>query len=174
MDTAIRYGGGSKSLYLKTLHAIDIVSIAPRDIFFKPVSWKVNTGLDRELLGDRTEHLIYRLNTGGGFAYTSPFGGIWYAMGEMDLNASPEFRAGVAAAPGLSIGAAEQLSHDIKLLMTIAGYWYGLGDGRTTIKGMLGLNRRVTQNNSISLEVVHEYMNSQPRSEAVLRWNYYY
>ncbi len=174
LDTAVRYGGNSRSFYLKTLHVIDIVSISPRDLFFKPLSWKVNTGFDREMLRDGKEHLIYRLNCGGGFSYASPFGGIWYLLGELDINIGPEFRAFVTAAPGFSLGAAEQLSDSTKMLLNVAGYWYGLGDDRYVVKASLGLNQRISQNNSLSLESSHEYMNSRPISEIALRWNYYY
>jgi hypothetical protein len=174
MDTAIRYGGGTESVYLKTLHAIDIISISPRDIFFKPISWKVNTGLDRELLSDRTVHLIYRLNTGGGFAYSSPFGGIWYLLGELDINAGPEFRAFVAAAPGISLGMTEQLSDSTKVLLTLSGFHYVAGDNRTSVKASLAINQRITQNNSLTIETSYEQMNREPVPETSLRWNYYY
>ncbi len=174
LDTSVRYGGGPDHFYLQSLHVLDIMSISPRDTFFKPFSWKVNTGFDRETLRDRREHLIYRLNTGGGFSFASPFGGIWYLLGELDINAGPEFRSFVAAAPGLSLGIAEQLSAGTKILLNVSGYWYGLGDGRTSVKASAGMNRRLTQNNSLSLEASHEYMNRHPVSEAALRWNYYY
>lgn len=174
LDTAVRYGDGSEHYYLKSLHIIDIVSISPRDSFFKPLSWKVNTGFDREMLLDGQEHLIYRLNTGGGFSYASPFGGIWYILGELDINAGPEFRASVAAAPGISIGITGQLSSSLKFILNLTGFRYALGDNRTAVKASLGLNQRVTQNNSLSLETSHEYMNHHPISEVALRWNYYY
>jgi len=174
MDTAVRYSAGFERFYLKSLHVIDIVSISPRDTFFKPVSWKVNTGFDRETLHDGQEHLIYRLNSGGGFSYSSPFGGIWYLLGELDINAGPEFRAGVAVAPGFSLGWTEQLSSRTKCLLNIAAYWYRLGDDRATIKADFALNHRLTQNNSLSLETSLEYMNRRPISEFALRWNYYY
>lgn len=174
LDTALRYGGGTESVYINSLHVIDIVSISPRDTFFKPLSWKVNTGFDRETLRDAREHLIYRLNTGGGFAYSSPFGGIWYALGELDINAGPQFRAGVTAGPGLSIGAAEQLSKHTKCLLNISGYLYELGDDRSAIKAFLGLNRQLNRHNSLSLETSHEVVSSRQISEIALRWNYYY
>ena len=174
LDTAARYETGADVFFLKSLHVIDIVSISPRDTFFKPVSWKINTGFDREMLRDGQEHLIYRLNSGGGFSYASPFGGIWYILCELDINAGPEFRSGVTAAPGFSVGAAEQLSSRLKLLLNISGYWYMLGDDRTSIKTALGLNQQLTQHSSLSLETSYEYMNRRPVSEIGLRVNYYY
>lgn len=174
LDTALRYGGDSDGLYLKSLHILNILSIAPRDTFFKPVSWKINTGFDRELLHDRQEHLVYRINTGGGFSYPTAFGGIYYIFGELDVQTGPKIRANVAAAPGFSFGIAEQLSGSTKFLLTVAGYWYRLGDDRTSVKATAGLNQRITQNNSVSLEASHEYMNRTPLSETSLRWNFYY
>jgi hypothetical protein len=173
-DTAVRYGGGDNRVYLKSLHFLDIVSISPRDQFFKPLSWKVNTGLDREILRDGKEHLIYRLNSGGGFAYPSHFGGIMYLLGELDVSAGPDIRAFVSVAPGVSFGVTEQCSNNTKILLNVSGYWYEIGDSRFVLKASLGLNQRITQNNSLSLETSQEYMNSQPTFEIALRWNYYY
>jgi hypothetical protein len=174
LDTALRYGGGTDQLYLKSLHVIDIISISPRDTFFKPLSWKVNTGFDRETLCDGQEHLIYRLNTGGGFASASPFGGIWYALGELDITAGSKFRGGVSAGPGISIGTTEQLSSRTKMLLTISGFWYGLGDDRSVITASLGFNRQLSQHNSLSFEASHEAVNTRQTSEIALRWNHYY
>ena len=173
-DTAVRYGGGDEHVYLKSLHILDIISLSPRDQFFKPFSWKVKTGFDRETLHDGNEHLIYRLNTGGGFSYTSPFNGILYFLGELDIIAGPKNRAFVAVAPGLSFGAAEQFSKNTKVLLNVSGYWYEIGDSRFVVKASLGLTQRITQNNSLSLETSQEFMNSQPTFETALRWNYYY
>ncbi|MDD2897739.1 MAG: DUF4105 domain-containing protein [Desulfuromonadaceae bacterium] len=174
LDTALRYGGGSKNLYLNSLYILDIISIAPRDTFFKPVSWKINTGFDKELLHNRQEHLIYHLNSGGGFSYSTPFEGIYYLFGELMIQAGHEFRAGITAAPGLSVGMVEQLSSSTKLLLGVAGYWYRSGEDRTSVKATVSLNQRLTQNNSLSLEALHEYMNSTTLSEVSLRWNFYY
>jgi hypothetical protein len=173
-DTAVRYDTKSDEFYLKTLHILDIFSVAPRDIFFKPVSWKVNTGFDREMLHDGQEHLIYRLNTGGGFAYSSVFGGTWYVLGEIDVNIGPEFRTLVAAAPGVTIGAIEEFSTGTKCLLGIATFWYGLGDDRTVIKATAGVNQRISQNVSLSLEASREYVNRSRTSEISLRGNFYF
>jgi hypothetical protein len=173
-DTTVRYGVDTSHIYLKSLHLIDIISISPRDTFFKPFSWKVNTGFDREMLRDGQEHVIYRLNTGGGLSYSSPFGGIWYALGEIDVNAGPKFRAFATAAPGLNMGVTEQLFSNTKLLLNIAGYCYVIGDDRYSTKATLGINQRITQNNSLSVETSHEYTSSKLISETLFRWNFYY
>jgi len=67
LDTGLRFNAASNTFQLKTLHIVDILSITPRNRFFKPISWKVNTGFDTEAMKNGKDYLLYRLNTGGGF-----------------------------------------------------------------------------------------------------------
>lgn len=47
VDTELRYDREAEDLKLERLTLIDIVSLAPRDAFFRSLSWKVATGVDR-------------------------------------------------------------------------------------------------------------------------------
>ncbi|MDD2366627.1 MAG: DUF4105 domain-containing protein [Desulfuromonadaceae bacterium] len=174
LDTSLRYDSGIDKYYLKTLHLIDIISISPRDSFFKPLSWKINTGFDRILFSDGNEHTIYRLNSGGGFSYTSPFGGLFYMLGEIDINIAPQFSDFVSIAPGFSVGLIEQLMKKTKLYLNFSSYWYVTGDKRALLKGSLGINQSLNKSNSISLESSQEHIGSLNVSEVSMRWNYYY
>lgn len=174
LDTSLRYGAGLDEVYLKSMHILDIFSISPRDRFFSPLSWKINTGLDRKMLRDGKEHLIYRINSGGGFSYDFAVAGMWYAMGELDINASPRFSNFLTVGPGFSVGAVRQLTKNIKLHLNFSGYWYPIGDDRFTTSGFGGINFRISQNNSLSLEAITEQTNQRHTSEIALRWNYYY
>lgn len=174
LDTAIRYVPRDEQLTLKSLYLLDILSIAPRDRFFTPLSWKVNAGIDTELLGDGAENRVVRLNSGGGLAAASPLGGLWYAFAELDVNASAAFRAGVAAAPGVSVGTVETVGADTKLLLNASVFWYGVGDGRTAIKTLGAVTHRLSPNNTLSLEANSAFVNSSSRAELALRWSYYY
>ena len=174
LDTALRYYPASEQLQLKTLHVLDILSISPRDKFFTPVSWKVNTGFDTQALRNGKDYLIYRLNTGGGFAYGSPFGGILYAFGEGDINAGEKIRAGVTIGPGLSIGDLEQITAWWKSHLFVRGLWYKLGDDRYTLQASVAQNFKLSRNNSLNLDYCEEYVRGHRVSEASLGWNYYF
>ena len=173
-DTALRYKIPSENLELKTLHILDILSLAPRDLFFKPISWKVNTGLDTEAMRNGKDYLIYRLNTGGGLAYASPFGGLIYGFGELDLNAGEKIRAGVTIGPGFTIGWIEQVTDRWKAHLYARGRWYKVGDDRYSLKASLAQNFRLTRNNSLSLEYSEEFVNRHRISELSLLWNHYF
>ncbi len=173
-DTALRYDITADKIQLMTLHVVDIFSIAPRDMFFKSLSWKVNVGVDNEPMRDGKDYLVYRLNTGGGWAYTSPFKGILYALGELDVNAGKKIRGGVSAGPGFSVGDVEQLTETWKTHMYVRGMWYELGDDRYTLKATIAQNFKVTRNNSLSLDYSEELVNSHRITEAGIVWNHYF
>ena len=173
-DTALRYFIPSEKIEIKTLHIVDILSITPRDMFFSPVSWKVNTGLDTEAMANGTDYLIYRLNTGGGFSYASPFGGIIYGLGEFDMNAGEKIRGKVTIGPGFSMGDVEQITEWWKSHLYARGVWYELGDDRYSLKGAVAQNFRLTRNNSLDLNYSEEYVNSHRISEVSMLWNYYF
>jgi hypothetical protein len=173
-DTALRYNVGEAVIQLKTLHFVDILSVAPRDMFFKPLSWKVNTGFDSETMQNGKDSLIYRLNTGGGLAYSSPFGGIWYAFGEVDLNAGEKILGGVTVGPVFSIGDVEQITEWWKVHLSTRGFIYKIGDDRSTLKFSVAQNFRISRNNSLNLEYAQEYVNRQRIEEASILWNHYF
>ncbi|HZV81248.1 MAG TPA: DUF4105 domain-containing protein, partial [Geobacteraceae bacterium] len=62
-STSGRYYPGKNSFQLQSFHPVDIISLAPRDRFFQPVSWKVAGGLDRKPFADGSDRLFLRLNT---------------------------------------------------------------------------------------------------------------
>lgn len=173
LDTVLRFND-TLPVQLKSLHLVDILSVTPRDVFFKPLSWKVNAGGDQEVMRDGRDHFVFRLNLGGGLSYATPFGGLCYGMGELDLNAGDKVRAGVTAGPGFTIGDAEQITDWWKLHLSATGFVYQLGDDRYSLKLSAAQNFRVTRNNSLSLAYIREYLNSHQIEEASASWNYYF
>lgn len=174
LDTVLDYRLPAEEVRLRSLHLVDIFSITPRDVFFKPMSWKVNTGLDTEVLRNGRDYLMYRLNAGGGFAVSSWRGGIWYALGEIDVNAATQLRAGVTAGPGLECGALEQITDWWKLHLSASGFLYRLGDDRTAFKVSAGQNFRLTQNNSLSAIYAVQFVNRHRVGDGRVLWNYYF
>jgi len=174
LDTALCFAPASDRLWLKTLHLLDIVSTAPRDRFFKPYSWKVATGWDTEVMADGRDSLIFRINTGGGLAGKSPWGGIAHAFAELDLNAGRRFSGNVAAGPGLTLGTQEQLNDWWKLQLQGQAFFYFLGDDRVALKGMLAQNFRLARNSSLNLELSYGNVQGHSVPEATMLLNHYF
>ncbi|NJL60465.1 MAG: DUF4105 domain-containing protein [Desulfobacteraceae bacterium] len=67
-NTKLRYYEEDRKFVLENLSFVDIMSVSARDRFFKPYSWKVNTGFFRRSFDGEESSSLYRLNTGGGMA----------------------------------------------------------------------------------------------------------
>lgn len=104
MSVSGRYFPQQGRVVLQSLRPVDIVSIAPRNLFFQPVSWKVNAGLDRKIMVDGSDQLLFRLNSGGGVAWETSLLGIFYGFAEADLNVSGRFSNKAALGGGGTVG----------------------------------------------------------------------
>ena len=165
-----RYSFKEESLRLWQLHLIDIVSFSPRDSFFKPVSWKVNTGFDRKLMSDGYDHLIYRVNPGGGLAYNNLIG-LTYIMAESDMNVGGVFKENYSLGFGGSAGVIKTIADCWKVHVSGTALFYKAGEDSRTIKASLMQSFMITSNNSITVSLFREKTSDQYRTDASLNWN---
>lgn len=174
LDTKIRFSDDRRPVKLQSLQLLDILSITPRDRFFTPVSWKVRLGLDRETTRNGDETLLFRLNSGGGLAWDSPFNGILYTFAELDLNAGDKIRGVFTVGPGIRLGILEQITEQWKLNLQAQGFIYKVGDDRSLLRLSLAQNFKITRNSSITLEVAGEKVNSHRIGEVNLLLHRYF
>jgi len=172
-EAAVRWYPGDEKIRLQRLDLIDIVSLAPRDAFFRPVSWKVQTGFATREFPDDVEALVYALNPGGGFAWkVSPFW-IAFLLAETDLAISGRYDRSFALGMGGSAGIARQVS-DTWGLLGQARYIYGvLGDreqGRR-FTASVKVPVRLSRNRSLVLDGEHAEGPSVHAGTIRLTWN---
>lgn len=156
-DAAVRWYPRDGKVRLQRWDLIDIVSFAPRDALFHPVSWKVRTGFATRDFPGSEEALVYELNPGGGFSWkVSPLG-IAYVLMETDLAVSGRYDRSFAFGMGGSAGIARQVSDRLGVLAR-ARYVHGvLGDreqGRRFTASMM-VPLRLSRNRSLVLEGEH-------------------
>jgi hypothetical protein len=172
-EAAVRWYPRDDKVNLQRLDLIDIVSLAPRDALFRPVSWKVQTGFATRDFPGGEEALVYELNPGGGFSWkVSPLG-IAYVLMETDLAVSGRYDRSFAFGMGGSAGIARQVSGGLGVLAR-ARYVHGvLGDreqGRR-FTGSLKLPFRLSRNRSLVLEGEHAEAPSVHVGTIRLTWN---
>jgi hypothetical protein len=96
------------ALRLEEFVPVDILSLAPRNDFFTPLSWKVNAGWARQRQSDRDEPLMFGVNGGVGAAGSASgaFSGktLLYSFVEATARVDGELEDSHALGLGLSFG----------------------------------------------------------------------
>ena len=114
-NTKLRYYEEDRKFVLENLSFVDIMSVSARDRFFKPYSWKVNTGFFRRSFTDGEDSTLYRLNTGGGMAVYHPIPGLSYLFAEAELDLGGKLEQGYAVGGGMSAGILKRFNENWKL-----------------------------------------------------------
>lgn len=173
-DTALRYLFEEERLRLERLDLIEIVSLAPRDELFQPISWKITAGAAQRVMEDGRKHLVGRLVPGGGLAYRIPLLGLGYALLETEANLGEALREHYALGAGGSVGILRNITERWKLLLTARGMAYGLGDRHSLLEATMTHNLRLTPNAALSLEVTRGKTREFYRTEALLALNLFF
>lgn len=169
---ARQYDG--KGLGLERLDVIDILSISPRGKFFKPLSWKVITGVRKKTLLLKQRHSIYYVNPGAGYAYGNNSSGLFYIMGEVDLEAASEFEKGYSLGGGISAGLSKALTDKWKLNAYFKKTFYEAGDNHNSEKLIINNTYSMTTNTGLTLEYKNDKSFDYRADEFRLTFNAYY
>ena len=173
-DMRFRHYISENKFVLDSLGIIDIVSISPRNRFFKPLSWKVHTGVYREIMADGKESPIYRLGTGGGLAYYNNRMGLGYLFLEPELQYGTDLEENFSFGGGLSIGLVKDITKWWKCHISAKQLYFELGDDHASGKIASSQNFILTRNNHIRINASREKTFGRYNSEAKINWRWFF
>ena len=173
-DTALRYYFTDNQFKLQQLDFVDIVSLAPVDDLFRPVSWKVKAGLAQRIMEDGRDHLIFQLAPGGGLAYRIGRLGLSYIMAETDLNVGEDLRDKYALGVGGSLGIVASITERWNASLAARGMYYGVGDRHSLLDVTLTQNYALTPNLAVSVDVSRNRTRGFYRSEGKISLNVFF
>ena len=173
-DLRARYYPEDDSLRFQSLRLLDILSLAPRDRFFLPVSWKVTTGIDRAIMPDGSDRLIYRINPAGGGAYKRRGIGTAYFMLESDIQLSNVYDEHYAFGLGPTAGIFTTLTGWWKVNLTGQALFYPLGETHRTFRGTLRQSFFLSTNSAVELGILREQTFRHDLTEYRAGWNLYF
>ena len=107
---------------------VDILSLAPRDDFFQPRSWRVAGGWHRSFLKDGSEPLVASLDGGAGAAWSSRGHALFYTLGEAAMRAHHNLEHGYGIGAGGRVGALVDPAPRWRLHAYASGINYFLGE----------------------------------------------
>ena len=172
-NTTLRYYFDEETVEIETLDFLNILSISPRDRFFKPFSWKVRTGFMEQGPQSRGG-LTYRLSTGAGVAHAlGPFGlGYLFADAEVDLG---EHLSGHhAIGGGGSLGVIAEFFDIWRIHLSARSLYFGLGDRHARTDLTLSQQVGIGRNRAVSVDVSGRAIADVWETEAGLTMHFYF
>lgn len=156
---------------LQRLDVIDIFSLTPRSRFFKPLSWRVYSGLERQMTGS-DDRLTSHVSGGGGVAYNLFSGGLVYALATARL----EFNRGFSdkrlkPAAGMATGVLWHFS-SMTTRVELAGEKFSNGKYRSRL--ILRHNIPVARNHAVQLSLDGENHSDDRFVDTTLSYRYHF
>jgi len=173
MHTILRYNTSQHHLDLHSLHLIDIESLSPRDLFFRPLSWKFNVGAEQKILPSGKEDLVTFLNVGLGVSrYIGS--ALIYTLAEAEVNVNRAFNNRTVLGAGGIIGVQFRPAYSWDIDCSLKMITPLLGSPYSMYKGELVQNIMIDRNNSLMTRASRENMSGSYKTEISLLWNIYY
>jgi len=172
--TVLRYYPQNNRIKIHHFNLIDIVSLAERDVFFKPFSWKAGTGLKQIKLKDGRDHLGYFLRTGGGFSYACGREAIMYGMVETEAEILGALANSYALGAGPSIGIRKNMNAVWTIAAGVKALFYGPGDNHREYEVSLSQNFSINRKNALRVDIARTLSFDRYTTDVSVRWNVYF
>ena len=172
-DITLRHDAESDKTRLHEFMLIDIFSLASRDRFFKPMTWKVNTGFVRRPIDDHyEERLVYSLNGGAGLTYALTDDLSVFAMLDVTFLFHDKLKEKVAAAAGPSVGMLWRLTDNWNVWLSGSVQHYDDSLDLTWVDYRFEQNIALTTNTALRLSAIErgDRNNSDRELSAALHW----
>lgn len=158
------------SVKLQRFDVIDIFSLSNRTQLFKPLSWKIYTGLERQLTGGQ-QRLVAHVTGGAGGAYKPFENNLIYGLLIARLERNRGFEDDITPALGLSTG---MLHHFGSSTAHIEVSGEEFSNDVYRYRGKYIHNFNLGKNHSIKLSATKEQQQSTTFSEAKISYQYYF
>jgi len=173
-NMVFRYFPSRGRVILEKLDIINIVSISERDKFFKPYSWKVDTGFFRKSLPGGKRGLFYKLSFGGGYAWDKKLFGTIYLMADSELNVSGRIKNSFCFGLGGTAGILKEVSGRYKIHLFVRPLYFMLGDTHTGFEWKASQQVSITANTAVSLDFSGKDSFSHYELEAMFCFHIYF
>ena len=177
-DLAVRDYSNGIGARVEDFTPLRIVSISPRNDFFQPLSWKIDTGWSRRRLADGSEPLVFSVHGGSGLAWNLPdmqrSSSLVYAFLESTLQADTRLEKNYALGIGPRIGALVDLT--ARWRAEAYAYEQSFFAGDTDTNWSVGLRQRYTLDRdwALRLDVSRERQEKQSWNTVLLSLHWYF
>ena len=157
LSLAVRHYHNDSQARLERLSVMNMISLAPMDSLFQAPSWKLGLGMNTIAHGGCQLCTNGYLNGGLGGAVESKMLGrqVWYAMAEVEADASKAYEDSYRIGGGGTVGLLADLTDRWKLLATGTYLRYALGEKSEDFRWSVGQRYSLTTNLAFRVEYNH-------------------
>lgn len=159
-----------ESVIIQRLDVIDIFSLTPRTELFDPLSWKIYTGLERQLTNTK-DRLVAHVTGGAGVAYEPLDSLLVYALLTARLERNKGFENSFGRAIGMNSGLLYYFDKST-VRIELSGEEFSNNEYRH--RAIYSHNFALSQNDSIKLSVTRERQETIDFSEFNLAYQHYF
>ncbi|RDH82442.1 MAG: hypothetical protein DIZ80_09115 [endosymbiont of Galathealinum brachiosum] len=157
-------------MQLQQLDLIDIFSLTPRNDFFQPLSWKVYTGLEQQIINGE-DHLTAHVTAGVGASYNIWSNNLVYGLLTTRLETSSQYSQAIEPALGISTGLLQHFSFGTGHI-EISGEEFYHDEFRHRIKYTQNFN--LQRNHAVQLSFLRQHQTDLYFTEAQLSYHYFF
>jgi hypothetical protein len=157
MSLAVRHYHNASQARLERFTPLNMVSLAPMDRLFQAPSWKLGLGMNTITQGGCQLCTNGYLNGGMGGAVESHVLGrqVWYAMAEVEADASKAYEDSYRIGGGGTVGLLADLTDRWKLLATGSYLRFALGEKSDDFRWSIGQRYSLMRNLAFRVEYNH-------------------
>ncbi len=161
----------TNKIKLERLDVIDIFSLTARTQFFKPLSWRVYTGLEQQTNNGK-DSLSTHVTGGGGVTYPLFNDGLFYTLGIMRLENNKQLsNQFIVPAVGVESGILWYFDHSTAR-MEISGKKFANGAERSKLHYIH--NIPLARNHAIKINVRRQKNTTELLTDASVSYQYYF
>ena len=160
----------NESVRLYRLDLADILSLTPRTAFFKPLSWKIYGGLERQLTRG-VDQLTAHVTGGAGGSWKLLENGQVYALATGRLEVNKQLQRAIEPAIGFSSGLLQHFGPTTARLDFSGEHFL---DGIYRLRAAYIQNFVISTNHSLRLSAVYEWQEKDEYSDVQLNYQYYF
>ena len=169
-----RFDGQREAWKLQRLDLVDVVSLSPRNRFFRPTSWSVQAGLEQFGAGGGDDRLAGVVSSRSGYAYATGDRGLLALTLALDGRVGGGLEDGyrMGAGPAVEWTAAGGPRHSA--VARADATWFGLGGDLWRYRASWRQQLFAGVNRGLLLELSHETLGADHRQQVALILNLYF
>lgn len=176
LDIRFAFDTVEDSVRLSSFMLVDIVSLAPRDPFFRPTSWTVSAGWTPALLPQQDDTLtrIPQFHLGAGSTFALGKEVLTYGLATVTLERNGDLAQSYALGPGVQAGLIWAAGEAASLGVKLHADYFQLGSRYTRYGGSIEQRWHIDRDYSIAMELSDQRIGSINSPALSLNWTSFF